>query len=160
MSLPPDPDAVSVSLAKWQRNSVFEAIQKVGLRPEEFDWDGEDRLTHLASQAYFVFGEVAPQYRLRYRSGDGPIEERVQHSWPGVLNSVELWLWGVKSDINMPDLWGDLSRQREILGPAPGKRIENTTFSVGERAEIGKQLRKSKGMCRGRMRCRQMSWWL
>ncbi len=65
-----------------------------------------DRLTHLASQAYFVFGEVAPQYRLRYRSGDGPIEERVQHSWPGVLNSVELFGSGASSPISTCQICG------------------------------------------------------
>jgi hypothetical protein len=134
-----------VSLQKWKKNNVFEAVQKAGHRPEEFDWDAEgdhDRLTHLASRAYFVFGGDAGTYRLRYRSGDGPVEEREKSSWQGVVTSVELWLWGVKSDVEMPDLWGDLSHQREMLGPALGETVENTPFTEAERADIRKQLRE------------------
>jgi hypothetical protein len=68
-----------VRLAKYQKNGVFEAIQKIGLRPEEFRWEGEgddDRLTHLASRAYFVFGGGAGNHLVRYAAGAAPMEER------------------------------------------------------------------------------------
>jgi hypothetical protein len=134
-----------VRLAKWQKNGVFEAIQKAGLRPEEFGWESggeDDRLTHLASLGYFVFGGVAGKYRVRYASGDAPIAELEKYSWSALMTSVEVWLTAVKADREMPDLWGDLGRQREMLGPAPGETIENTPFAAWEQVEIGKQIRE------------------
>lgn len=130
-------------LAKWQKNCVFEAIQKAGLRPEEFGWEGgsdDDRLTHLTSQAYFVFGGAAGKYRVRYAAGDTLTAELEKYSWSGVMTSVEVWLSAVKADKEMPDLWSELSRQREPLRFLASEATGNAPFTAGEQVEIRKQL--------------------
>jgi hypothetical protein len=134
-----------VNLEKWKKNAVFEAIHKTGLRPEEFGWreeGGVDRLTHTASDASFGFGGVAGQYCVSYGTRDAPVVELPKYSWDGVMESVNVWLWDVKSDLDMPDLWAGLRRQPEMLGPAPDETIENNPFAAGEQAEIRQQLRE------------------
>ena len=62
----------------WKKNAVFEAIQKAGLRPEEFGWKeegGVDRLIHTTSEAFLSFGEVAGHYRVSYVARDTPVAE-------------------------------------------------------------------------------------
>jgi hypothetical protein len=136
---------LAVSLEKWKKNAVFEAIQKTGLRPEEFGWKeegGVDRLTHTASEAFFSFGGVSGQYRVGYVARDAPVVELPKYTWDGVMASVAVWLWQLKSDLDMPDLWARLRRQPEMLGPAPHETIENSPFAAGEQAEIRHQLRE------------------
>lgn len=134
-------------LAKWQKNHVFEAIQKAGLRPEVFVWESEgddDRLTHFASRGYFTFGGVAGNYRVRYAAGDAPDSQLPKYSWPGLMTSVEVWLMAVKADGDTPDLWADISRQRGILGTPRGEAFENTSFDAGEQATISRQVRDTR----------------
>ena len=103
---------VRVELAKWQRNDVFEAVQKAGLSPDEFEWEAggpnESTLHHLQSGAWFLFGGNAGGYATRYSAGDGPIDERKSASWFGVTRQVELWLSAVRRDIETPDMWVQL----------------------------------------------------
>lgn len=132
-------------LTKLQRNEIFRAIEKAHLPPEEFAWksDGDDdRLTHVSSSAYFVFEGEAGHYDVRYKAADGPVEEREPFSWLALMTSVELWLWSIKTDRDAPDLWGELSRHSEVLGPRIAESVENTPFDAAERAAIRDQLRK------------------
>ena len=103
---------VRVELAKWQRNHVFEAVQKAGLSPDEFEWEAggpnESTLHHLQPGAWFLFGGNAGGYATRYSAGDGPIDERKSASWFGVTRQVELWLSAVRRDIETPDMWVQL----------------------------------------------------
>jgi hypothetical protein len=139
-------------LAKWQKNDVFEVIKKIGLRPEDFDWQGggdDDRLADLASKASFDFGGDTGHYHLAYAAEDTAETELDKYTWAGVLTSVEVWLGSVKLDRETPDLWAELSRHREMLGPAPGKAGENTPFSAVEQREVGKRLRDTKEYVKG-----------
>lgn len=49
----------------------------------------------------------------------------------------------VKQEYDAPDLWAELQRGRERLGPAPAE-VENTPFTPQEQFEIGRQLREIK----------------
>jgi hypothetical protein len=60
-----------------------------------------------------------------------------------VEKRVERWAAEVKRDIETPDLWAQLQREREILGRAPDE-AENTPFTPDEQAEIVKHLDELK----------------
>ncbi len=136
-----------MSLEKWKRNDVFKAIRRRGLRPEEFHWEqsgDDDRLIHPASSSHFVFAGVPGRYNVSYVAGDGAETTLEKYIWEAVMESVTLWLHDVKTDVETPDLWADLHRQRQILGADPAESVENTPFTPAEQAEIAKQLREIK----------------
>jgi hypothetical protein len=133
-----------VGLRKWQRNLVFEAVNKARLSPDEFDFDlggDEERLTHRQSGAYFVFGGVAGAYTSKYVAGDGPIEERADLSQLRLMQQVELWLAALRQDIDTPDLWAQLQHEAELLAGISDDAVDNTALTLAEQEEIATQLR-------------------
>lgn len=64
--------------------------------------------------------------------------------WPTVVERIELWAHNVKEDVNTPDLWAELQREREILTGARYEDVENTPFTSDEQAEIAEQLQQIK----------------
>ncbi len=141
-------DSDGVKLEKWKRNLVFQAIKAVGLDPGEVEWDGEDGqspLRHSSSESYFIFDGDARRYVGSYRVGKElqpwPYEF---YTWPSLMQRVEGWLREVKSDLETPDLWAELRREREMLGGVPDEAVQNTPFTQEEQAEIAKQLREIK----------------
>ncbi len=103
-----------MQLEKWKKNHVFEAIQKVGLRPEEFQWErtgDNDRLNRPASSSHFIFGGGPGQFEPSYVARDGAEKTLPKYTWDGVLVSVDVWLQDVKNCVETPDLWADLQDQ-------------------------------------------------
>jgi hypothetical protein len=64
--------------------------------------------------------------------------------WATLPEKVRLWAEEVKHDVDTPDLWAELQREREILTGARYEAVENTLFTPDEQAEIAKQLREIK----------------
>jgi hypothetical protein len=131
-----------MALRKDQRNDVFQAIEGRGLSPEEFEWGAgadESTLRHLPTRAYFSSGGVAGNYSSRYLAGDGPVEERRGMSEYRLMDQVGFWLGRLKLDIDTPDLWAQLQRERELLAAVSNEDIENTPFTPAEREEIAEQ---------------------
>ena len=135
-----------IALNKDQRNAVLAAVQDAGLFPAEFDWTGAvgSRLCHLPTGAYFVFEGVAGNYSSQYSAGDVPVERREGLSQHRLMQQVGLWLAKLKRDIDTPDLWAELRRERELLAAASDEAIENTPFSVPEQEQIAGQIRDIK----------------
>jgi hypothetical protein len=67
----------------------------------------------------------------------GDVEERVRR-----------WAEEVNRDVDTPDLWAELQRERKILPGALYEDIENTPFSSDEQADIAAQLRQIKELVR------------
>jgi hypothetical protein len=137
-----------VHLEKFQSNAVFRAIAAGGLEPRECDLtegDTEIRISHVPSGSYFVLGGSAIAYTGTYVVGNsavswptGPI------SWTSVPEQVRRWAEQVKQDVETPDLWAELQREREILTGVRYEAVENTPFTPDEQAEIAQQLRAIK----------------
>jgi hypothetical protein len=136
-----------VKLEKWQKNVIFEAVVAGGLNASECALDCDEtgaRVTHGPSQSYFrlegdvrryttitVVGEAAPSYPLEV-------------SWYQVKERVQRWAREVKDDVNTPDLWAEVTRQRQILTGARYENVQNTPFTSAERGEIAKQIQQLK----------------
>jgi hypothetical protein len=135
----------SVGLGKETQYLLVKAAEESGFDPHEFDWDDgadESRISHLRSQAYFVVGGSPGQYTVRRLAGDHPVEERDGLSWYRTLEQFKLWLGEVKRDIEIPDLWAELKREKALLRAGAEEALDNTPFTPAEREEIAGRLRE------------------
>jgi hypothetical protein len=140
---------VQVALRKPQRNEVFKAIEDAGLSPEEFGFEwatgaDESSCRHVQSGARFVVRGVAGDYSTWWSAGDEPVWERAKLSWFRVMEQVRFWLSAVKQDVETPDLWAQVQRERELLAAVSADANDNTPFTAAEREEIAEQLRELK----------------
>jgi hypothetical protein len=137
-----------VDLPTYKGNDLFEAIQKEGMDPEEFDFSvgaNEATLRHLPSGASFVLSGDVTGYAVRRVAGDGPVEERTGLSWYRVEEQqIGLWLSDVKWNVNMPDLWAELQRKRGLFAAISDDAVENTPFTDAEQQQIAEQLQELK----------------
>jgi hypothetical protein len=60
------------------------------------------------------------------------------------MQQVELWLFAVKRDIDTPDLWAQLQREKELFVAISDEATENTPFTTTEQEEIADQLGELK----------------
>jgi hypothetical protein len=128
---------------KWKRNGLFKAVQAAGLSPEAFHFDDsadEVVIRHASSGATFTFSGAAGKYVSSYVAGDATGPELTKNTWEGLIKRVGLWLSDVKQDVETPDLWAELGRQRELVVSASDQTLENTPFTPNEREEISEQL--------------------
>jgi maltooligosyltrehalose synthase len=61
-----------------------------------------------------------------------------------VTQQFDLWLTGVKRDVEMPDLWAQLRRRRELLAAISDDAVENRPFTDSEQRQIAEQLQELK----------------
>ncbi|MGZ6563244.1 MAG: hypothetical protein ACXVH3_26050 [Solirubrobacteraceae bacterium] len=129
-------------LEKMWRNAVIEAVQAGGLDPRDFDFDfgdTETRIAHRWSESWFSLRGPWGDWDGSQVVGEGPLRPYQEYIWSKVEERVQQWATKVKSDLETPDLWAQLQREREILSWAPHE-AENTPFTPDEQAEIVKHL--------------------
>jgi hypothetical protein len=136
-----------VRLEKYQRNAIFEEIVAGGLDARECDLserETEVRISHGPSGSHFTLSGVG-LYSGEYVVGDSEISWPYKDIiWPSVPKRVRKWAEEVKHDLDTPDLWAELKREREILTGARFEAAENTPFTPAEQAEIARQLLEIK----------------
>jgi len=132
---------------KWQRNAIFEAVVAGGLDARECTLDYDDaggRITHAPSESYFLL-EGDPGHYTSTMAVSKDLPRPLEHyTWPTVEERIQRWAEEVKRDVETPDLWAQLQREREILTGARYEDVENTPFTSDEQAEIAEQLRQIK----------------
>jgi hypothetical protein len=139
-------------LLQSQRNEVFRLIQAAGVDPVQFQWDtgpGVERIVHRPSGHSFSFVQVAGTGRqgilgIRYSPGTmtTTASESLVH-WSQAKDFIHSWLESLERELAEPDLWGELERQRELLGGA-AEEIENTPFTPEEQEEVVARLSEAK----------------
>jgi hypothetical protein len=136
-------------LDKGQRNEIYEAIAAAELDPQDFELK-QDRarstsyLRHHRSASEIVIGSARGTYSGTEQVGGGLPRSYDAFVFPELVRCVSDWLEQVRSDVETPDLWAELAKDQEILGPLPAATLENTPFSVAEQLEIAKQLAEIK----------------
>lgn len=137
-----------MALRKTQREDIFGAIEGAGFRPQEFglEWatGADESICRHQSGARFAVRGVAGDYSTWWSAGDEPVWEREKLSWFRVMEQVGFWLSAVKRDVETPDSWAQLQRERQLLASVSDEAVENTPFTAGERDEIAEQLRELK----------------
>lgn len=135
-------------MEKWQRNVIYRAVVAGGLDPRECTFDyGDDWtcMTHVPSASYLRLEGDINEYTAKAVVGDS---ERwpggLPTFWVGVEGRVRAWAREVKEDVDTPDLWAQLQRQREVLTGARYVHVENTPFTSDEQVAIADRLRQTK----------------
>jgi len=149
-------------LLPTQKNKVFEAIQTIGLSPEDFDWR-EDKSHHLANHAvstvfrkhseyYFCFdaaerADGISQY-FGYSPGNSSFVERGWTSTPDFIFNVKEWLKNLQRETEAPDLWRALAEESAMIQGMPGTESANTLFTPEEQQKVKAALNEIKAyMC-------------
>ncbi len=141
-----------VQLEKWQRNAIFEAVKEGGLNPREctFEYDNSrSRIMHVPSGAIFLLEGRAGTYNSTMVIGEAPPRPLRHYTWPTVEGRIQLWAAEVKRDVETPDLWAELQRERDLIG-ARHEDAENTPFTPDEQTEIAAWFRQAKEYIRDR----------
>jgi hypothetical protein len=60
------------------------------------------------------------------------------------MEQVGFWLGRLKLDVDTPDLWAEVQRERALLAAVSDEAIENTPFTPAEHEEIAEQLQELK----------------
>jgi hypothetical protein len=147
-------------LLKSQKNQVLAVINRAELSPKDFEWTDVptavtatasrsrsymvQALVHAPTDAWFIFDidvERGHHYAIFRPGRQGPGEQINAGDWTSEIGYVQRWVEYVKREYEAPDLWGELTRQRELLADAPAE-IENTPFAPEEQREIARQLRE------------------
>jgi hypothetical protein len=131
-------------LEKFQRNGIFEALEAGGVNPHECDLSEDDsgaRITHAPSRSYLTIGSSAPPWAGSYVVGNSALVYPYEaFAWTGVEEHVERWAEKVKRDVETPDRWAEIKREREMLTGARYEHVEDAPFTEDEQAELARLL--------------------
>jgi hypothetical protein len=126
---------------------VLEVIQSAGFDPREFTWEegpGWDNFVHLPSGYGFLFSQEGTLHRGAFQPGEEAVSERTGLvSWSQLLPAIPRWLNLVRREIEAPDLWAEVERERELVGEAVPE-IENTPFTPEEQRQVAAGLNELK----------------
>lgn len=133
-----------------QKNALFAFAVEIGLNLEEFTWekrpsrdDAEllvSAIIHVPTGSYFVFdfethigGWQLTEYKVEYSPGGSTSPEFHQcRVGERPLEFALGWLERVKREMEIPDLWEEIGRQRRFLARSTSSDIEDTPFSPDE----------------------------
>lgn len=140
-----------------QRAQVFEIIKEQGFDPRDFELtnvvyprarDDVKPILRYRSRKdfYFLFAMDGGHWVSYSPGGDRPVESSRHGPWDEIVPGyLEEWLSNLRREIETPDVWGELERERELLAAVPPAAEEaNTPFSPSEQAAIASQLREIK----------------
>lgn len=125
-----------------QTNELLAAVQNQGMAASEFQWDMHNgvQLRHTPSGFFFSFAYVSPEHHVHYSPGSAAVEQIVrQLGWSGVVYHFVNWLSSIRRE-QVPDLWAEVSSQRESLRPAVEPEGADQPFTETERRALERKL--------------------
>ena len=139
-------------LQQFLKNEIFAVIRRAGLDPAEFDWtlraqrqNSQEVLLHEPSGSYFDFIYENAQWAYVYEPGvDTPHRAGRAGTWPYELLEVNRWLGAVRREVETPDLWAELERERAVLARPSADDGQNTPFEARELEHISAQIGELK----------------
>jgi hypothetical protein len=141
-----------VPLQTTQRNEVLATVRAARLEPANFEWGSALRyrgsqavLTHTATSSFYDFIFDGGLWKGAWQpTREAPLASETLGTWINVLRAVSGWLDVLRAEIEAPDLWAELQRERSaVMGPAL-EEPANTPFSSDEREIISTQIRALK----------------
>jgi len=144
--------SVDRTLTKAQRNVVFRKVVALNIDPGEFEWvveksqDVSDSLVsllrHPVTGFYFRFDILSFRYSP---SVGGRAEVPVIHAagwdWEDTDRRLDAWLKALKPEIEEPDLWDAVKKEKLLYQAATAGTTENRPFTISEQAFISEQLK-------------------
>jgi len=142
-------------ILKTQANEVFNSIKDLDIDPSEFEWqeiesntpDGEyfdvSKLVHVPTGYYFIFDyDYESHYGTRSPGGGRAVESRETEHWYKQLEYAKTWLRSLKKQIDAPDLWTTIIKEKDLIITALDNRITNSTFNNKEKSNLALRIKE------------------
>lgn len=141
------------TLMTSQRNEILELIKQTSLDPFNFRWTEANsqlseqnllpltvsKLSYDNSPYYFLFDLYENQHYSFYSPGQSKLHEQAQPGiWNGQIVYVKNWLKYLEREVNQPDLWDDLIKQKMLYDQKISPDTANEPFSVSQAGQIAK----------------------
>src|SRR5438874_609542 len=138
-------------LLRSQANEVFLMLQNAGLPVSEFRWIDRDThnptLTHDLSGHYLkmLFTEYGYYVGINFSPADYQFEETaVAQDWETVRSIVQRWITYLKRELQEPDFWQMIAREKTLIDGIPGVEAGDLPFSPSEQERIRRGLDEIK----------------
>lgn len=136
---------------------MFQTIQQHGFDPRDFERTEEIRseqsgrtnhtflvsaIIHPSSNYHFIFGAMHVTFSpgLFSRTQNEPSVR----GWGMKQSLFEVWLRRLRQEVDAPDLWDSLKRERLLSDAASAPDLANTSFAEHELAMINRSLDEVK----------------
>lgn len=146
-------------IRKTHANAVFEAIRRLELDPQDFEWQvvpspgsraeqEVSKLTHIPTTFYFIFDYVNEQHYCHRSPAPGVVRDsQYPGDWPGQFRCVQEWLDELAKEYRAPDLWEAVGAERQIA-EAAARTDENEPFDEETKERIRSFVRELDGYIR------------
>ncbi len=137
-------------LPKTQRNDVLQIIHAAKLSAPDFEWQEKTLapiplvadeglvsvLVHMPTGYFFLF-DARNRHMVEFSPGvETPSDGGSPGAWAGVLQYVGRWAARLKQEVDAPDLWAEIGKERALLDAASGAGGNNTPFTEDERPAV------------------------
>jgi hypothetical protein len=139
-------------LSRTQSNDIYALIEKAGLSPGDFDRTSEevrfvgliDTFAHRPTGGNLKVSMDRSLFKLTVWPQFSPEGNTVESLWWGeaLLGVVEAWLRVVKAEHDVPDLWAEARKERQLSDAANVKGADNRPFTAEELRALEPQLRE------------------
>jgi hypothetical protein len=146
-----------LELLTSQRNEIFKIIQDHTLSPSEFEWgEGKGRygavpqLCHTRTGFNFIIDRMESYqgewgFFVRYSPGkELKFENDDAGDWSGVTLIFARWLDNIGRETEIPDLWGTLAKDTQLIQDADQQLSDNLPFTETELPRVRKALEEIK----------------
>jgi hypothetical protein len=161
-----------VGLTKLQRNAIYQAIERSGANPKEFDLVEPDEVNPSLldvllkrfqvmiihnSDSTFRFREGQRGTSTAYMIADRPTYEissvvmdgqnlnfSIEHDFDHLIECINRWADEVNRTVGASDLWAELRRSRRLVTDMQEASSNNAPFTQEEQKQIAAQLQEIK----------------
>lgn len=131
------------ALLKSQKNDVYRAIQRAGLDPSDFNWNGtDDTITYGPKKWYYC--QFGSNY-VHIAPGPNLPQETVRPglmTWENRLLVVGWWISSLKSELETEDLWASLPTADAVALAAASEGADNRVLTREEQRRVAESLRE------------------
>ena len=142
-------------LLTTHKNDILQAVNDAGLDPAEFQWRevraegaGEavvSSLVHTPTGYQITFDMRYGQNWVIYSPGQqSPRDDEYCAGWVEVHHNAKQWAGYLKRELDAPDLWAVIERQRQLAESAVAVGTPNTRFNEDEQQFISARLDEIK----------------
>ena len=130
-----------------EKDRVFGRVTASGMNAAEFAWEEKDysdyndykeilsALRHLTSRFYFDFRGDSIEHSPGTNQRIETVFLRDDPGFPSKIHHLDQWLKNLKRELNAPDYWGKLLKERQALFAAFSSS-DNVPFTIPEKKHL------------------------
>jgi hypothetical protein len=145
--------STDATLTKAEKNAALKALSGLNLDPGEFEWTENEKqelpgmtspyyrrsiLTHRPTRYYFIFGGAKSEFSPGVTS---KVQSEVhENDLSTRKNCLAVWLQRLSEEIDAPDLWASIGKEKVLSNAASSSDLENKPFNADEQKLIALKL--------------------